>query len=91
MSIFLCRQSLQQDTIALDRLADMQAALNFPDARCNRFDDRNAEVLFKRCDHAQRIPRRSQDVDGIRARVVEKRPLDEGVHGFRRNILDGTE
>jgi hypothetical protein len=73
----LRRQGLQQAAIALDRLTDMQAPLNFPDAGGNRLHDRNAEILFEHRDDTKRVQGRSQDVDGIRARVFEKLLLDE--------------
>jgi hypothetical protein len=66
----------------------MQAPLNFPDARRNRLDDRNAEILFKHRDDAERVQARSQDVDRIRAPVLKKLLLDKGVDDFRRNIGD---
>jgi hypothetical protein len=62
-----------------DRRRRLHAAIEL--IAYNWFNDRNAQILFKRCDHAQHIPGRSQDVNGIRARVIEKRTLDEGIHG----------
>jgi hypothetical protein len=49
----LCRQGFQQDAIALDRLTDMQTALNFPDARRRRLHDRNAEILLQSRDDTE--------------------------------------
>jgi len=48
-------QSFQQDAKALNRLPDMQAALNFPDARRGRLDDWHAQILFQRRDDTERI------------------------------------
>jgi hypothetical protein len=35
-----------KDAIALDRLADRDAPLNFPDTRCDRLHDERAEILY---------------------------------------------
>jgi hypothetical protein len=51
----LCWQGFQQDAIAPNRLPDMQAALDFPNACCGRLHDRNAQILFERRDDAERI------------------------------------
>lgn len=42
----LCRQRFQEPAITADWLMDMQAPLNFPDARRNRLDDRNTKILL---------------------------------------------
>ena len=48
---------------------DVQAPLNFPDARRDGLHDRNAKALFERRDDTERVETRSQDVDGIRVRA----------------------
>ena len=51
----LFRQGLQQTAIAFDWLMNMQAPLNFPDARRDRLDDPNTKILFKRCNDTERV------------------------------------
>jgi hypothetical protein len=51
-----CRQGLQQRSIALDGLMNVQAPLNFPNTRRNRLHDRNTKILFEHGDDTERIP-----------------------------------
>src|SRR5882672_8416025 len=70
---------------------NMQAPLNFPEACRDWRHDGNAKIALQSRHDTEHIQARSQHIDGVRALVLKKLLLDEGIYEFRGHVPDRIE